>query len=92
MTSYITVVNRPNKVATVHLATCSFLGANPERSTPSAERVALDGRFEALVAARTGMPGNFGFCGHCQAPYRELLAQMRTAWARMADRPPVLPP
>ncbi len=77
MTRFIVVINRPNQIATTHLADCPHLGPDPDASTRSADRLVFDDRLEALIAARNGMPKNFGFCGHCQAKYRELLAELR---------------
>jgi hypothetical protein len=69
---YITVSNRVNKIATVHLATCSFIGRKPDAQSVSAERRRFDDGFEALAFAQTERPDNFGFCGHCLKglPYR----------------------
>ena len=73
MTKYITVANRPNKIATIHLATCRHLGPEPLAQTSSADRLAFDDGLDAIVAARNAMSSNFGFCGHCLPAYRWLL-------------------
>ena len=75
MTKYITVTNRPNKVATIHLATCSHLGPDPLAQTSSADRFAFDDGLDAVVAAQSAMPDSFGFCGHCLPAFRWLLAK-----------------
>jgi hypothetical protein len=38
---YVTVTNRPNQVATVHLVNCSYLGPAPLMQTVSADRMAF---------------------------------------------------
>jgi hypothetical protein len=46
---YITVSNRVNKIATVHLSSCSFIGSSPDAQSASAERRGFDDGFAALV-------------------------------------------
>jgi hypothetical protein len=67
MPKYITVANRPNQIATVHVATCSYLGEAPLTKTVSAERFAFEDGLEAISAARNAMPSSFGWCRHCLA-------------------------
>jgi len=72
MSEYVTVINRPNQVATVHLASCSFLGPTPLKRTDNAERILFGDGLDALAAAQDGMPSNYGFCGHCLARFKHL--------------------
>jgi hypothetical protein len=65
MSRYIVVQNIPNRIATVHLSSCSHLGPSPFKSTPSARRSAFGDGLEAVLAARAAMPNKFGLCGHC---------------------------
>jgi hypothetical protein len=68
--NYIVVVNRPNRVATLNLADCGYLGSEPLAQSASAERIVFEDGLEALSAARNAMPKNFVFCGHCLASFR----------------------
>lgn len=77
MSQFIVVANTVNQIATVHASRCSFLGAEPTKSTASAQRAAFGDRFDALVAAHDSRLKSFGFCGHCQAEYRDLLSRLR---------------
>jgi hypothetical protein len=77
MSEFITVINGVNRVATVHLATCSMLGRDPTKSTNSAERIVSNDRLSALIAAREGMPQNFGFCSFCQREIQAVLQTLR---------------
>jgi hypothetical protein len=72
MAKYIMVTNRPNQIATIHLASCAHLGSEPLLQTASAKRVAFEDGLEALSAARNAMPKTFIFCGHCLASLRWL--------------------
>ncbi|MBI5262863.1 MAG: hypothetical protein HY852_13705 [Bradyrhizobium sp.] len=69
---YVTVSNRPNKIATVHLATCADLGTDPLLKSASAERRGFDDGLEALTFARDERPNNYGFCNHCLSRMRWL--------------------
>jgi hypothetical protein len=71
---YVTVSNRVNKVAIVHLSSCSFIGSKPEAQSASAERRGFEDGFKALTFAREERPENFGCCGHClkSLPFRVL--------------------
>jgi hypothetical protein len=62
---YITVSNRVNKIATVHLSSCSFIGSSPDAQSASAERRGFDDGFAALAFAQAERPESFGCCGHC---------------------------
>lgn len=62
---YVTVSNRVNKIATVHLSTCSFIGSKPDAQSASAKRRGFDDGFEALAFAQTERPENYACCGHC---------------------------
>ena len=72
MSKYIMVANRPNRIATIHLANCAHLGSEPLIQTTSADRVEFEDGLEALAAARSAMPRNFVFCGHCLPRFRWL--------------------
>jgi hypothetical protein len=74
VSKYITVVNRPNRIATIHAANCVYLGPEPCAHTVSADRTEFEDGLEALSAAREAMPKNFGFCGHCLPHLRWLRA------------------
>jgi len=65
MIKYVAIANRPNRIATVHLATCSHLGPDPTAQSTSAERRGFDDGFDALLFAEREMPQKFGLCGHC---------------------------
>lgn len=75
MSEYVTVTNRPNQVATVHLVNCSYLASAPLMQTISADRMSFADGLDALAAARDGMPKNYGFCGHCLARFKWLQAR-----------------
>jgi hypothetical protein len=75
MSKYITVANRPNRIATIHVANCAHLGSEPRVQTVSADRIEFEDGLEALSAARSAMPKNFGFCGHCLPHLRWLRAK-----------------
>lgn len=62
---YVTVSNRVNRIATVHVSGCSFLGGKPDTQSASAERRGFDDGFEAVQFAKTERPENYGCCGHC---------------------------
>ena len=62
---YVAVANRVNKVATAHLSSCSFLGANPELQSSSAERRSFDDGLDAMSFAHRARPDCWGLCGHC---------------------------
>jgi hypothetical protein len=55
MPKYITVANRPNRIATIHAANCAYLGPEPCAQTPSADRIEFEDGLEALSAARKAM-------------------------------------
>jgi hypothetical protein len=74
MAKYITVLNRPNRIATVHLASCTHLGPDPLIQTASADRLAFEDGIDALATAKDVMSANFGFCGHCLADLRWIKA------------------
>jgi hypothetical protein len=57
----------------VHLAACSTPGRDPRKSSDSAERIVSNDRLSALIAAREGMPQNFGFCSFCQREFQAVL-------------------
>jgi|GEM_PF-7018579 len=65
MPQYVVVVNRPNRIATVRLSSCSFLGPSPLENSPSAQRQSYDDALEAIHAAQEAVPDKFGLCGHC---------------------------
>ena len=74
MPSYILVVNQPNRVATVHAVTCSYIQSHPiEGSTSSSERIGFDDGFLALGEAQKAMPQRFGLCSHCLGQYSEIV-------------------
>ena len=62
--SYVTVVNKPNRIATVHKSNCPYLGQFGE-NTASSERIPFDDGLPALAKAQSAMPDRFGFCRHC---------------------------
>ena len=72
MTGYILVANTPNRVATVHLSDCSHLGSSPLQETASAHRTAFEDGLEAIFAAQSAMPTNFGLCRHCLRRFNRL--------------------
>jgi hypothetical protein len=73
MIKYVAVANRPNRIATIHLATCSHLGPDPMAQTTSAERRGFEDGFDALRFAQREMPLNFGLCGHCLNDLRRVI-------------------
>lgn len=77
MSRFIVVVNGPNRIATVHARECVNLGVNPEQSSASSTRRGFDDRLRAIAFAQDAMPHNFGFCGRCQAKYRDILSALR---------------
>ena len=68
--AYVSVINRPNRMATVHVDACSCLGDHP-KETASSSRRRFDDGFEALRDARSGMPQRFGLCRHCPGDLAE---------------------
>ena len=72
MPQYIGVFNRPNRIATVHLSNCSFLGPSPLENSLSAQRRSYDDALEAILAAGEAVPDKFGLCGHCLNRYKKL--------------------
>jgi len=65
MSKYVVVANRVNQYATIHLAACAHLGANPLLQTASADRFAFDDGLEALTAVRDAKLKSAVWCGHC---------------------------
>lgn len=72
---YITVSNRVNRIATVHLSSCSHLGENPEASSESAERRGFEDGFDALAFAAAERPGDFLLCGLCLRPSKAVVGR-----------------
>jgi hypothetical protein len=64
MMKYITVADRKNNVATVHLMACSHLKPL-QLGASSGERGGFNDGLEAVAFVRKEMPGDFGFCEHC---------------------------
>jgi hypothetical protein len=64
MMKYITVADRKNNIATVHLIVCPDLKPLQLGAT-SAERGGFIDGLEAIAFVRKEMPGDFGFCEHC---------------------------
>jgi hypothetical protein len=76
MSSYVSVINQPNRIATVHKADCPHLGDHPS-TTASSERLSFDDGFSALSHAQHSMPSNYGLCGHCLRNMAQTLAGAR---------------
>jgi len=72
MSHYIVVENTPNRIATVHLSNCNYLGSSPLQSTASARRSVFDDGLEAIFAAHAAVPSNFGLCGYCLKRFKML--------------------
>jgi hypothetical protein len=68
---YTTVVNFPNRTATVHKSDCVHLGNFPAK-TESSERPSFDDGFDALKHGYASMPKSVFICGHCLKEIRAI--------------------
>ncbi|MDA9549459.1 hypothetical protein ACM43_34405 [Bradyrhizobium sp. CCBAU 45321] len=73
MEKYITVANRRNKVATVHVLTCPYVRGGVEVQSENTTRRAFVDGIEALEFAEASQPANYDFCSHCLASAIRLL-------------------
>lgn len=78
MVKYVAVANGPNRIATVHLTDCTYIGPDPTAQSASAERQGFEDGFDALRFAQREMPLNFGPCGHCLKDLRQLIEMKKT--------------
>jgi hypothetical protein len=73
MDKYILVVNKTNRISTIHTAECTYLRSYPlNYASRNSERFEFADGLLALATAEKATE-NFGFCGHCLKQFDRLL-------------------